>query len=275
MVAVIATYSLINGDVQLIFVQAEKAAFHQLRLVRFFALGTEFAHQALGDNADDVARDDVGQYADIEQAWNRSDSRVGMQGGIHLVAGHGGAESHFCRIAIADFADQNDVRVLPHHGSDAVGKIHLRRLVDRGLADHVHGIFDWILQRHDVDAFGIDVIQDRIQRGGFTATGWAGDQDDAVRSGQHEFEQCQLGIFQSQLVQRHDSLLPVENTQYDVLAVGGGLSGNTKVDGSPRKSDGNSAILRGACFGDVHVAHHLETYRHRGPVGFMQAPDLA
>ena len=35
-------------------------------------------------------------HADVEQAGNGADRRVGVQGG-HLVAGHGGAEGHFGR----------------------------------------------------------------------------------------------------------------------------------------------------------------------------------
>ncbi len=106
----------------------------QLHLVGFGMVGllavvAQPAHQALGDDADDVAGHDVGQDADVEQARDGADGRVGVQRRIDLVAGHRGAEGHFGGFGVADFADQDDVRILAHHRADAVGEIELGGLV--------------------------------------------------------------------------------------------------------------------------------------------------
>jgi hypothetical protein len=102
-----------------------------------------------------------------------------VQRRIHLVAGHGGAEGHFRGVGVADFADQDDVRVLAHHRADAVGEIELGRFRHRGLADHRHRILDRIFEGHDVHALFVDVVEHRVERGGLAAAGGAGDQDDA------------------------------------------------------------------------------------------------
>ena len=46
------------------------------------------------------------------------------------MAGHGGAKGHFSGGMVADFADQNDVRILAHDGTDAIYEIQFGRFVD-------------------------------------------------------------------------------------------------------------------------------------------------
>ena len=97
--------------------EPEQLAFLFARAVGFLAVGAQHAHQALRDDADDIAGDDVGQDADVEQPRKRAERRIGVQRGKHLVAGHGGAESHLRGVLVAHLADQDDVGVLPHHAS--------------------------------------------------------------------------------------------------------------------------------------------------------------
>ncbi|MPN51113.1 hypothetical protein SDC9_198755 [bioreactor metagenome] len=149
---------------------------------------TQFAYQTLRNDADDVAGQDAGLDADVHQARKHAERGVGVQGGEHLVAGHGGAEGHLGGILVADFADQDDVGILPHDRTDAVGEIELGGLGDRCLADHGHRVFDRVLKCHDMDALAVDVIQHRVQRRRLAAAGRAGDQGDALRPRDHQFQ---------------------------------------------------------------------------------------
>jgi hypothetical protein len=45
-----------------------------------------------------------------------------VQGGQHQVAGQRGLDRHLGGFQVADFADHDDVRVLPHQRPHAVGK---------------------------------------------------------------------------------------------------------------------------------------------------------
>ena len=126
-----------------------------------FAAGrAEPADEALGDDADDVAGEDVGKNADVEQARNGADGRAGVQCGEDLVPGHGGLQGHAGRVGIAYFTNKDDVRILPQHGAHAVGEIEAGGIGNGRLPDHRHRVLDRILQRHDVDAFGVDVAED-------------------------------------------------------------------------------------------------------------------
>ena len=82
----------------------------------------------------ELNRNPENYYADVEQAGEGSYRRVGVQGRVHLVTGHGGAEGHGGGVRITDLPHQDHVRVLAHHGPDAVGKVELGRLAHHGLA---------------------------------------------------------------------------------------------------------------------------------------------
>src|SRR6266581_8123288 len=82
-VALVAAYGAVDhgyavGD------RAEQIALPGARFVGLLAVLAQLSDQALGDNADDVAGEDVGDDADIEEPRDRAHRRVGMQGGIHL-----------------------------------------------------------------------------------------------------------------------------------------------------------------------------------------------
>ena len=62
---------------------------------------------------------------------------------------HRGPKSHIGRIFVTYFADQYDVRVLAHHRPDAVGEIHSRDLVHRGLPDHINRVFHRVFNGDD------------------------------------------------------------------------------------------------------------------------------
>ncbi len=94
------------------------------------------------------------------------------------MAGLGGTESDFHRLAVAHFADQNDLGCLAQSGTQTVGiGIEIESqfaLVKSGFFMGML-IFDRILKGDDMYRFAfVDLIQNRCQRGGFTGTRSAG-----------------------------------------------------------------------------------------------------
>ena len=82
--------------------------------------GAQPAHQALGEMPQ-VAGEQFGADADLVQARQRAEDRVGVQGGEHLMAGERGAQAHGGGIGVADLADQD------HVGSGAAAHARRRR----------------------------------------------------------------------------------------------------------------------------------------------------
>ena len=198
-----------------------------------------------------------------------------MQGGVDLVAGHRGPEGHRGGVRIADLADQDDVRVLPHEAPHTVGEVELDGLVHRRLADPGHRVLDRILEGHDVDRLAVEVGEDRVKGGGLAAARRSGHQDHALRAFHHPAELRERVRRHPQRVEGHDPAAAVEHAEHDVLAVRGGKGGHPVVDVVAGDGEGHAAVLGGPRLGDVHAAHHLEAHGDGGPVAAVKASDLA
>jgi hypothetical protein len=107
-----------------------------------------------------------------------------VQGSKHEVAGLRRRERELDRLQIAHLANQDDVRVLAQSGPQRRGEgprvsSHLA-LVDQAFLTGVYEL-DGVLHGQDVRLLGlVDVIDERRERGGFSAPGRARDHDQAL-----------------------------------------------------------------------------------------------
>ena len=98
------------------------------------------------------------------------------------MAGERGANGDVGRLAVADFADHDDVRILAHDMPQAGGEGQPDLRIDVDLIDAVHLVFDGVFDGDDLFIGQIDALQRGVERGGFAAAGGAGDEKDAVRA---------------------------------------------------------------------------------------------
>ncbi len=84
------------------------------------------AHQSLRANQVDRSRNQEGLNAHVHQAGDRLRRAVGMQRGKHQVAGEGGLDGDFRGFKVADFADQDDVGILPQESAQRGRKVQAR-----------------------------------------------------------------------------------------------------------------------------------------------------
>ncbi len=89
----------------------------RVRCCRLAAIRANAAHQALGDDAFEGGGDNIGLETEIEQPGNGGDGRVSVQGRIDQVAGQRGVKGNLGGVEVADFTEQDDVRVLPKQGA--------------------------------------------------------------------------------------------------------------------------------------------------------------
>ena len=143
------------------------------------------SYQTLRHHAEQGRVDEVGRNTKVEHPGDRRWRVIGVQGRQHKVTGQRRLDGHFCRFQITDFADHDDVRILPHQGSHAIGKADVDivlnlHLVERGL-DH----FNRILDGADIDFRRRQLLERCVQRRGFAGTGRAGDQNNPVGRAGH------------------------------------------------------------------------------------------
>ncbi len=121
-----------------------------LRAVGRFAVRADAPHQPLGDDAAQGVCDEIRLHADVQQPVDGRHGVVRMERGQNEVACDGGADGDGARLAVADLAHGDDVRVLPQNGAQAGGKRHARFFVDLALVHTRDVILHRVLQRHNV-----------------------------------------------------------------------------------------------------------------------------
>ena len=117
----------------------------------------------------------------VEEPCNAAGSVIGVERGKNQVAGNGGSDGDICRFLVAHFADHDDIGVLTQYGAQGGGESESGAVIYLHLIDAFNGVFYRILNRDDIYCGLIYFLKERIQSGGFTASGRAGKQNDAVR----------------------------------------------------------------------------------------------
>ena len=94
--------------------------------------------------------------------------------------GLGGLYRNFGGFQIANFPDQNHVRILAQEGAQGRGEIHALLRVHVDLIYPFQVDFHRVFRRGDVEFRRIEDIHPGIQRNGFPRASRAGDQDHAL-----------------------------------------------------------------------------------------------
>jgi hypothetical protein len=120
------------------------------------------------------------------------------------------------------------------------------------------------LDRADVD-FGLGQVLERgVQRGGLARTGGAGDEDDAVRLGDHPVPFFQVVFGEAEFAEILDQHFRIENAHDQLLAERRRHGRQPQFHLAAIGFDGlDAAVLRSAFFDHVHAAEHLDAAGHR------------
>ena len=186
-------------------------------------------------------------------------------------------DGHFRGFQIADLADHDDVRILPHQRPHAVGEAEVDvvlylHLVERRL-DH----FDRVLDGAHIDLGRRQLLQRRIQRRRLARPGRPGDQDDAVGRSRHLLPARLVIARKTERAQVADEHLGIEDAHHQLFAEGRRQRRQAQLDLLPgRRPRLHPAILRTAFLDHVHAPEQLDAaghrvhHRHRDLVHLMQ-----
>ena len=181
-----------------------------------------------------------------------------MHGAQHLVAGERRFDGDLRGFLVADFADHDDVRVLPQNGTQGVGERQADFLLGRHLIDARDLKFHRVFHRDDV-VFGIvEFVQRGIKRGGLAGAGGAGNQDQTVRRVHGGFEPAEGVLIQAEFVQACREVGFVQDTQHAFLAMDRWHERDAQIDVASADPDAHAAVLWQTALGDVQVAHDFE-----------------
>ena len=163
------------------------------------------------------------------------------------------------RLPVTDLTDHDDVRVLTQNGAQRVGEGQVCLRVHLYLIHAVNIRLHRVLHGDDVHHIAVQLAESRIQRGGFTGAGGAGDQHDSVGVAQDLVEFFHLPLRQAQRPLAAAQGLFLGETHDAFLAVDRGQRGNTDIVLPAIHQNGEPAVLGLPLFGDVQIADDLDT----------------
>ena len=132
----------------------------------------DFPHQPLGDDPVQRRGDQIRGDAEVSQAGDRRDRRVGVQGAQNQMPGKRGFDGDVRRLPVAHFPHHDHIRVLPEDRPQGKGKGQPGLLIDPHLVYAAQFVFDRVFQGDDVDGLGFDLVDHAVQGGRFSRSPW-------------------------------------------------------------------------------------------------------
>ena len=130
--------------------------------------------------------------------------------------------------------------------------------MDLNLVDAFELVFDGLFDGDDLVRVGIDFGQGRIQRGGFTRTGGAGDQHNAVGTCEQLVKALQGICLKAHGLEAVAHAVAVEYPHDHTLAMHGGDGGNAQIQLAAFDTGFDAPVLRQAALGNVQVRHEFD-----------------
>src|SRR5689334_20509169 len=103
-----------------------------------------------------------------------------MDRGKNQMPGESGLDGDLGRLTIADFANQDDVRVVTEKGAQGGWKVDAGRLIGLNLRHVLEVVFDRVFDRDDLKVGRGQHLKAGIECGGLARTGWTGDEKESV-----------------------------------------------------------------------------------------------
>ena len=235
------------------------------------AVFADGAHQPLSQNAVERGNEVVDLDAHIHKAAQHIHHVVGVDGGKHQVPGQGGVDGDLRRLVVADFAHQNLVRVVAQDRPQPARKGKPLLLVHRNLRNAANLVLHRILDGDDLVFVALDLIQSRVEGGGFSRAGRPSHQHHAVRLADVAAEALQVFVgktdhIQSQMAKLLAHRFLVQHAEHGIFAMHCGHDGDAEVNQPPLVADPEAAVLGNAALGNVQLAHDLDAAENGGVV---------
>src|ERR1700687_1274087 len=130
---------------------------------------------------------------------------------------------------------------------NAISAVSWSRISPTRITSGAWRILDRILEGHDVDALGVDVVEDRVEGGRLAAARGSRHEDDPLGARQHELQRLEVVGVQAPVFEGHDALVAIQDAQHHVLTVRSRLRGDAEVDLVAREQHRDAPVLRRAC----------------------------
>ena len=178
--------------------------------------------------------------------------------------GKRGIDRDIRRFAVADLADENDVRVLPDNAPQTVGEGHADFCVDLHLAESAHLVFHRIFDGDDFLAAVIELADHAVQCRGLAASGRADNKNHAVRNADEAPELREMLRRHAERLQVKGDRILIQKAQNNALTRQNRDRADAHVKFGAPELNVRAPVLRETAFGDVEPAEQLDARRNCG-----------
>ena len=171
----------------------------------------------------------------------------------------GGAECNLRCFSIADFADENHVRVLAQYGTQGDCKRETAFLVYGNLIGSAQFVFDGIFDGRDVDFPQDDFAEASVKRCRLAASGRACDEEQPLRSTENAADLLECRVAEIEARQRFCGVVCREQSQYAFFAVADRNGAQSYVHLFAEMVECKAPVVRQTAFRDIDIRHDFET----------------
>ena len=176
-----------------------------------------------------------------------------------------GLNRNSCCLQVTNFADHHDIRILTQDRAQRLGKVQSNLRLNLNLVDSGKLVFDRIFDGKQLQFRTIEMLQRRVKRCRFSASGRAGHKDDTVRQ-RHQAMQVGLRcLIKAKLREIELDARAVENSHHNTFAEDRRQRRNTNIDLDATHGRLDAAIMRQSSLGDIELGHDLDSRGQRSP----------
>ena len=221
--------------------------------IRLLAVRAQHADEALGQHGFEGGGDEIRLHSHVDQAREGPGGVVGVERGEYQMPGERRLHRDLGGLGVADFADQNNVRVVAQNRPEPARKGEPGLFVDLNLIDALELIFNRVFHRDDFADGIVDLVQRGVEGGGFARASRAGDQNDAVRQAENVLKMFQLAGVEPDFAESAQRRILPEQAHHHRLSMQHRDDGNADVDLGLIDPDLDPTVLRQPFFRDVQV----------------------
>ena len=175
---------------------------------------------------------------------------------------------------VADLADQDHIRVLPHDVAQPGSEREPDLRIHLHLAQAGKLVFDRVFDRDDLAFAVVQLLHHAVKRGGLAGTGRTDHEEDAVRNRNQLLELSEQRFIHAELAQVELHRILAQQAHHDALAVHDRNRADADVDLAAADLEIRAPVLRQTAFSDVQSADQLDARRDRGVVRQRQTQVL-
>ena len=232
------------------------------------------ADQALGHDAGQGIGCQVGRDAHIGQADHGLDGARRMESTEDDVPCQGGPHGDARRLAIADFADDEDIRVLAQQGPQAVLEHHAPFGLDLALGNALHEDFHRVFQGRNADRVVLDLVDGRIESRRLTAARGPADEDEPLAAADELFQTAPGLVVHAQGREGQGDALAVEDADDDFFTAHCRQRTDPQVQTTFPVLPDDAPVLGQAAVGDVQAGQDFDAAHQFLQAALVEHPGL-